>query len=384
MDVKKYIIDLIADEELAYVPHLGGFISKQGSARLDASTHIFYPPARDVAFNDRMVSSDTKLVDRICDWEGCSREEAEKEIALFVAVVKNALKLQHKYPLDDIGTFYLMDQGSIAFEGKLSGNADVHNFGLPSILINHFIKDDNKKKLFSKPKDRNAMSTLDLQSVPDPASPGDNPSKKPAKQPTTNSLTWLYVMTPIVLLGLFGIFLGITEDGKKMLASMHVIGSPAHDGLEATDSTAHELEKATEEATVVPDSPATVESFDNAVSAEETIKKTDKEVWGQETTKSNQEVIAKSEEAEFSTANIINGKSGRYFIIVGGFSSKKNAVRLREKLINDGLEAKVIAPTESGGLYRVSLADYDNKETALQKAEELKANHGDNLWVKAY
>jgi cell division protein FtsN len=69
---------------------------------------------------------------------------------------------------------------------------------------------------------------------------------------------------------------------------------------------------------------------------------------------------------------------------VAGFSKKKNAVRLREKLINEGLESKILAPLEDGGLYRVSLADFEDRETALKKSEELKSDHGDNLWVKAY
>jgi cell division protein FtsN len=386
MDIKQHILTLISQEEMAYIPNLGGIMSKQTTARLDASTHIFYPPTKELAFNDRLVTSDSKLAALISNEENCSLSEAEKQIASFVDMVKKELSVHQKYTLEDIGTFHSMEQGTITFQSKLSSKADSHNFGLPSILINNFIKEESNKKIFSKPKDRNAMSTLDLQSVPDPASPGDNPpnTRPGKKEPATSSLTWLYVLTPIVLLGLFGIFLGITEDGKKMLSSMTSIGSKQEDTT-STPSPASELETATETAVVTQDAtPAAVESFDNAVSAEETIKKTEKEKWGEEPTKSKQEAIAKSEEVTYSTANIITGKSGRYFVIVGGFLKKRNAVKLREKLINDGLESKVLAPMEEGGLYRVSLADYDNLEAALKKADELKASHGDNLWVKSY
>jgi len=250
-------------------------------------------------------------------------------------------------------------------------------------LIKH-VQSDKQQKLFNKPKDRNSMSTLDLQSVPDPASPGDNPNpNNHGKKPEApSSLTWLYVLTPIILLGLFGVFLGITDDGKKMLASMHVIHT--HVESDTASTVLNEAEGASEQATVTEESPAVTESFDNAVTVDETLKKSEGEKFGEEPVKSKQESISKSPDVKYSTANIIQGKSGRYFVIVGGFSKKHNAVRLREKLVDEGMESKILAPIEGDGLFRVSVADFDAKETAIKKAQELKGNYGENIWVKAY
>lgn len=386
MDIKPHISSLIAQEEMVYVPGLGGFMSKQSSARLDTSSHIFHPPSKELAFNDRLTSSDNKLAKQISELEKCSLVLAEQQIEVFVNSIKSELKQHGNYHLEGVGIFYAADQDSISFQGKLSSHADTSSFGLPSILVKSAIQEDSKKKLFTKPKDRNAMSTLDLQSVPDPASPGDNPSSNGKKEPEKNSLTWLYVLTPVVLFGVFGVFLGISDDGKKMLASMHVISAPVGEGdsSAAEHATASELENATDQATIADEAPSSTESFDNAVSADETIKKSANEKWGEEPTKSDQEFIAKSKDVELSTATIITGKSGRYFVIVGGFSKKRNAVKLREKLINEGLESKIIAPIQNDGLYRVSLADFDNREVAIEKAKEFKSNFGNNIWVKSY
>jgi len=128
----------------------------------------------------------------------------------------------------------------------------------------------------------------------------------------------------------------------------------------------------------------TSKSFKNATSAEESIKKLEEEKWEDEPLKYNQEDIANTEDAKLAIANIISDKSGRSFIIAGGFSNKKNAVILREKLILEGLESKIIAPTEDGALFRVTLGDYPTKTTALQKIKEFKLNYGNDIWVMVY
>lgn len=382
MEILDHILSLLSEEEMVYVSGLGGFITKEVPSRLDSATNILYPPSKEVVFNDRLVAADTKLAELVSELEGCSLEEANQHIATFVDTVKKEISTHHKFHLEGVGTFY-EEEGGLVFKDKLSPSADSQNFGLPSILIKH-VQSDQQKKLFNKPKDRNSMSTLDLQSVPDPASPGDNSNQnRTEKKPEApSSMTWLYVLTPIVLLGLFGVFLGITEDGKKMLASMHVIHTHVESDTAATEL--HETEGATEQATVTEETPAVTESFENTATAEETLKKSEGEKWGEEPTKSPQEKISKSTEVKYSTANIIQGKSGRFFVIVGGFAKKHNAVKLREKLVEEGLESKILAPIESDGLFRVSLADFDNMSAALQKAEEMKGNYGENIWVKAY
>jgi len=382
MEILDHILSLLSEEEMVYVAGLGGFISKQIPSRLDTATNILHPPSKEVAFNDRLVAADTKLSELIAQKENCSIEEANEHIHTFVGNIKKEINDHQKFHLEGIGTLFL-EEGELVFKDKLASSVDAENFGLPSILIKH-VQSDKQQKLFNKPKDRNSMSTLDLQSVPDPASPGDNPTQNThGKKPEApSSLTWLYVLTPIVLVGLFGVFLGITDDGKKMLASMHVI----HPHVESDTATTepNETEGASEQATVTEETPAVTESFDNSVPVEETLKKSEAEKFGEETVKSKQESISKSPDVKYSTANIIQGKSGRYFVIVGGFSKKHNAVRLREKLVDEGMESKILAPIEGDGLFRVSVADFDSKETAIKKAIELKGNYGENIWVKAY
>jgi cell division protein FtsN len=75
----------------------------------------------------------------------------------------------------------------------------------------------------------------------------------------------------------------------------------------------------------------------------------------------------------------------RYYVIVGGFGVKKNAHKLRNKLINKGnTDAKLILPPADKNLLKVSVADYSTFQEAAAKADELKSEFGNSVWVFKY
>ena len=380
-----YLQEILTSEELVCLPGFGGFISKHVSSGFDPSKNIFTPPHKQIAFNERLCDESESLLTLIQKRKNLQRTDALKEIEKYVDQVKDSLNSNSEYTITGLGLLYTNNKGTIGFKADISPSLDPLNFGLPQILIKYSPL-ERSTNFLQKPKDRKAMSTLDLQSVPDPGSPGDNPSKaKNAKsEKQGNPLIWLYIITPIILLGGMAMFLGGTDDGRKVLANMNILPSPAAPADSVFSDSVSSADMSLEETPASSESPTSTESFDNAASAEETISKTDNQTWGEEPVKSKQEEIAKTDEPVLAIANIINGKSGRCFVIVGGFENKKNAFKLREKLVQDGLEAKIIAPTSTSNLYRVSLGDYAEKATALQKADELKSSYGDNLWVMIY
>lgn len=387
MNLTFYLQELISTEEMVCLPDLGGFITKQVSAHFDSATHIFTPPTKQIAFNERLTDDGGKLVKHLIKRENLTFEQASEKITHFIKEIKSQLEATNEYKLDDLGTFYFSTDNIVTFKTDSFSYSDSENFGLPQLLIKYQPIIKSNKDYLQKPKDRKAMSNQEIPAMPDSENENENESseevldthtKKPVKK--QSSLVWLYIVTPLVLFGGLGTFLGVTPDGRKVLASMHLIKS------EPIESDSTEMEETATEDDLNQESTEETanESFDNATSAEETIKKTDSETWGGAAVEAKQEEIAKTEDVKLSTANLINGKSGRYFIIVGGFSSKKNAVKLREKLISDGLEAKVISPMAGSELYRVSLGDYSDKEAAQEKSNSLKADYGNELWVMQY
>ncbi|MBC7390387.1 MAG: SPOR domain-containing protein [Opitutaceae bacterium] len=380
-EIKKCVKEILTTNEVVCLPGLGGFISKHVSSNYDQSTHIFTPPHKQIAFNERLINDSDNLLLLISERKRTSKETARIELSAFVEFIKSSLQKNKEFNFTGLGLLYFQENGSISFKADISPAIDPFNFGLPQILIK-FSPIETPNKFLQKPKDRKAMSTIDLQSVPDPGSPGDNPQRN-KNDKKEKSLVWLYIITPIILIGGMAMFLAGTDDGRKVLANMHIMSTPMPADSVFSDSAINQ-DMIVEEPVIDSSAIAQTESFDNAVSAEETIKKTETQTWGEEPVKSKQEEIAKTDVHTLAVANLIKGKSGRCFVIAGGFSNRKNAIRFREKLVQEGLESKIIAPAEDGSLYRVSLGDYAEKTVAIKKAEELKPTYGENIWVMIY
>ncbi|MDX5422912.1 MAG: SPOR domain-containing protein, partial [Hymenobacteraceae bacterium] len=77
----------------------------------------------------------------------------------------------------------------------------------------------------------------------------------------------------------------------------------------------------------------------------------------------------------------INGKTGRFYIITGGYSRLESAEASREAIRKQGQEAKVLLPLAGSKLYRVSAADFDTKEEALAQLNSYRKLFGETTWV---
>lgn len=379
MGLEKYILYLISTDELVYLPDFGGFISKHISAHLDTSTHVFTPPRKQVAYNDRLIGDASRLISIVSDRESISVAEAENLVTEFVSKIKTTLSENKEFQLKGIGFFYPIEH-KVGFKSFMDFDSDPFNFGLPQILVKDYLPQSAKRGQLQKTKNRKAISPTEVDSVLDSGKRNSKSDETYLGQNLNNTskpLVWLYLVAPLVLIVGLGVFFSITEDGRQMLASMHIFSSKSIEN-DTTNQTQLQIEPIQDTA------GTTSKSFKNATSAEESIKKLEEEKWEDEPLKYNQEDIANTEDAKLAIANIISDKSGRSFIIAGGFSNKKNAVILREKLILEGLESKIIAPTKDGALFRVTLGDYPTKTTALQKIKEFKPNYGNDIWVMVY
>lgn len=81
----------------------------------------------------------------------------------------------------------------------------------------------------------------------------------------------------------------------------------------------------------------------------------------------------------------ISERTGRFYIILGGFSSKDNAMNLRDEIEQKGAgDAKVVLPYPPKNLYRVSIEDHDSQEAAIDAMRKLRADYGNYIWVLTY
>ncbi|MDQ4139007.1 MAG: SPOR domain-containing protein, partial [Bacteroidota bacterium] len=77
----------------------------------------------------------------------------------------------------------------------------------------------------------------------------------------------------------------------------------------------------------------------------------------------------------------INAKSERFYIIVNGYSTYESAEHNRKIIAKKGRPGKIIAPYGDAKLYRIAIAEYPNREQALQNLPALKTKYGNTIWI---
>lgn len=82
-----------------------------------------------------------------------------------------------------------------------------------------------------------------------------------------------------------------------------------------------------------------------------------------------------------SNAAAIKEKAERFYVIVNGYSTYENAERNRKIIAKKGRTGQIIPPFGDAKLYRIAIAEYTNKEQALQHLPELKNKYGNTIWI---
>jgi cell division protein FtsN len=92
----------------------------------------------------------------------------------------------------------------------------------------------------------------------------------------------------------------------------------------------------------------------------------------------------KAKKAEVKIQNLVTDNLNRYYLIAGGFKSKARAAALEAKLLREGNNAKVIAPTDETDIYRVSVADFDTYQDAKNNKGSFAEIYGSEIWIFNY
>ena len=132
MILANYISDLLYRYECVIVPNFGGFISNKIGAKINESSHTFYPPSKQITFNNHLNISDGLLVNYIASSENISFGKATSVIASSVASWKTDLKTK-SLEIGSIGVLTLNEHNQIIFEPNTQVNYLSESFGLSSI-----------------------------------------------------------------------------------------------------------------------------------------------------------------------------------------------------------------------------------------------------------
>ena len=132
MRLATYINDLLYRYECVIIPGFGAFLTQYQSARIDDSSHTFYPPGKTVSFNRQLQTNDGLLANYVASVENCGYEAALQQIRNFTGKIALQLSEREVVSLKNIGEFYLNDEDSVQFIPSDKENFSPISFGLSS------------------------------------------------------------------------------------------------------------------------------------------------------------------------------------------------------------------------------------------------------------
>ncbi|WP_347157047.1 SPOR domain-containing protein [Pontibacter chitinilyticus] len=380
--VEQHIKSLLYEQDCVIIPDFGGLITRYVSARINPVKHTFSPPSKKIAFNEKLTLNDGLLISTIAYQQGISLEEAQRIVADFVFQARRQLDVAQRFELQDIGVFRYNAERRLEFEYVEGDNMLEDSFGLPEIMARP-IRLEEPAILRTLLKER-------------------EPVQVNSSMPFRRKLKRFYnVAAGLALAGLTGTglyYLSLQTDYN--VSSLNPIASLIGNytfanvgpGMRYTSDyvpfTADERQQAY--AAILPVIPVTEVAAEQedwqatADSASTTTITLNKEVEQSVNEEVNpvETVVStgKAEEPELT----ISHKTGRYYIITGGFSTLANAEVSREALRKGGQEAKVLLPGPGSKLYRVSVGDYEDQTEAQTALLTFRKKYGETLWVLTY
>ena len=316
------IIKLLSENDCVVVPGFGGFVAQYLPAKLDESTGFFSPPSKHVLFNKNLINNDGLLINKIAQNQKINFNEAKEILEEKVKEFNRDLELKQQTNIHDLGTIYIRDE-IIKFK-QTSENILMESFGLTVINIKEF----KQEMAIKQPK----------------VIPLNNPA------PLVYQKWWVAaVIVPIIF---YTAWVPLKTNLFSENASFHY-----------SDLNPFTFEK------ISKYSPRNLAPISN-----------NREFTYNEKALNNLKIEStlqlKNIEKSNSSSTI---KNIYYHVIVGCFSSKKNADNLVKTLNNKDYKARKLDYNK--GLHRISICSFKTKAKAVRFKRKIKSRDGISSWI---
>lgn len=430
MKIAKYIGDLIFDYECVVIPGLGGFISTEESASINATTNQFSPPYKQIRFNIHLKANDGLLVNYVSKNEGLSYKSGKQKVDKFALLCHKALKDGKRINFNKIGYLFLDANENIVFKQEKTINYNADSFGLSSFVspairrpnVEEKIKeafsvkkeDSGKTPTKSSPK-RTKSSSRDRRVSSESQSSMEMPSRK---KPSKVMQQLLFVFIILFAMGTYYVVnnrhaMGYYIDRYKVSIPF-LYSNPsdylvANAGLIPLDkisvSQAGWLSNVFGTSNTPEAQPSTETDEENNTIIKPII--VENSILDNNERDKDAEILVEEEpeviKAEFDTYTINPGdaepevkpnndivkvkpkpvrtySNGNFYIIAGSFKSRRNAEKLVSDLSNQGFDA-LIADTNSYGMFRVAYMSFGNLNEAENSLVAVRRDTNPQAWV---
>ena len=163
------ISDLLFVRDTVVVPGLGAFVKKPTSAKVNPVANYFSTPSCDVEFDANLREDNDLIANYMAEENNISREEAKKQLVMFVTECFNSLKQGKKVELEHIGILSYDWDHNLVFVQDKSVNYNADAFGLtdftPEPVIQSKSKEEIKSEIEQQQKEKNTPVTVDEEAV---------------------------------------------------------------------------------------------------------------------------------------------------------------------------------------------------------------------------
>ncbi|TDU43581.1 sporulation related protein [Gelidibacter sediminis] len=147
MHIETYISDLLYRYDCVTIPEFGAFLTKRISAKMDESSHTFYPPKKVISFNEQLKHNDGLLASYIADAEDIPYEVAVQKISKQVKSINAFLIEGETLNFSNIGDLILNADGKIIFEPSNNSNYLTDAFGLTEFKVSNVNREVYKERV---------------------------------------------------------------------------------------------------------------------------------------------------------------------------------------------------------------------------------------------
>ncbi|MEN7549154.1 SPOR domain-containing protein [Rapidithrix thailandica] len=339
--IEEYFKRALAQYEKVLIPGLGTFTSYPTGAKFDEEDKIISPPDVAIDFSpDTLALGAKSLTDFIAESsEDADYTNIESHIADFVFQVKEALDAEGYYEVEGLGLLKKTVEGDIRFDKDEDVNLNVESYGLP--------------KLTAEPvyETQITANTSQVKKAP-------------------SDLVLLLILIPLLVITVFAIYFIINPSAYDKLVDVFT----KEEAIElASNSTKGEADNNPGKTTPVGQKESESKPVSPTSEKEKGVSPA-----GQDT-KNPQKNTKPSTPSP--SGSIITSKTGRYYVIIGSYSTVKNAqVAVKGANEKGYSNAKIL---QSGTSYRVSIDDRAGKGDGSKAAQDAKKDYS-GAWLLHY
>lgn len=145
MQLETYISDLLYRYDCVTVPQFGAFLTNRVSAKINDTTHTFYPPKKMLSFNEQLQNNDGLLANYIAEVEKIPYLVAVEKITKHVKAIKSNLIEGEIISFKTIGDLLLNAEGKVTFKPSDRINYLTDAFGLSHFNVTSVQRGINKE-----------------------------------------------------------------------------------------------------------------------------------------------------------------------------------------------------------------------------------------------